>query len=657
LENIAVGVPVVKVTASDEDSESNSQVFYAIESEFFIPNIAMPRQMHTIKYFSIDRLSGEVKINRPLPAESEIRLNMSAKDIGGLSDSTIIRFKVVDINDHPPVFKKSWHTFDVEEGVYSKMHLGKIEATDEDYGNNANITYSIHSTDKIPFEIVYLSGDLKVTGILDREKKSVYEFKIIASDNSDRYMKLTAVAEVEVNVLDLNDNAPEYTGYDELYVSEDLDGGDGQGRKLSNVEDLDSNYQDKNMPKLPVYKAYLNRQTEPGTLVKQITALDKDFAGNGNGLVMYALEHIKMPYVFEVDSRTGIITTASRLNMFNDYEHINLTVIASDLGSPSLSSSAMILINLQGENVYEDSESSASTMFLHKYFEVDVRENNPSPMRLLQINMTSGAADDKYRWHIVPEMEILKHDAFKVDANNGTVWLVKPLDREKQDIYKLKIRAEKITRESRTIPMMMYPIVGERINGLLDNEVRVSFLKVIIIITNHKLSLFPKVVVRVLDENDNTPKFKSHGQPIVTVIPHNANFGYPVTQVEATDADVGVNADIRYTLLNEPSKIFGIDPTNGKIRVIGTLPISNQRVYGFDVKANDRKGADDGRSTIVNVFVYVLDSARQVRLVLSGTPVEVERRIDELTKALSEATGLDVRVRMIEPHSSENEQS
>jgi hypothetical protein len=28
-------------------------------------------------------------------------------------------------------------------------------------------------------------------------------------------------------------------------------------------------------------------------------------------------------------------------------------------------------------------------------------------------------------------------------------------------------------------------------------------------------------------------------------------------------------------------------------------------VYGFDVKATDRRGADDGRSAITNVFVSV----------------------------------------------------
>lgn len=106
----------------------------------------------------------------------------------------------------------------------------------------------------------------------------------------------------------------------------------------------------------------------------------------------------------------------------------------------------------------------------------------------------------------------------------------------------------------------------------------------------------------MIDENDNSPKFVGNGKPIVAVIPNTANFGYPVTKVEATDDDIGLNAEIRYSLLNESTKLFEIDEITGNIRVIGQIT-NDQRVYGFDVKATDRKGAEDGRSSIVNVFV------------------------------------------------------
>lgn len=68
-----------------------------------------------------------------------------------------------------------------------------------------------------------------------------------------------------------------------------------------------------------------------------------------------------------------------------------------------------------------------------------------------------------------------------------------------------------------------------------------------------------------------------------------------------------MNGKIMYTLLNEPSRLFGIDSASGRIRVLGPISKENQRIYGFDVKATDRNGDDDGKSTIANVFVSVFN--------------------------------------------------
>ena len=70
--------------------------------------------------------------------------------------------------------------------------------------------------------------------------------------------------------------------------------------------------------------------------------------------------------------------------------------------------------------------------------------------------------------------------------------------------------------------------------------------------------------------------------------------------------DVGINAEIRYTLLNEPARLFDIDPITGQIRLLNSLANFDDKVFGFDVKATDRIGADDGKSAIANVFVSIL---------------------------------------------------
>ncbi len=130
-----------------------------------------------------------------------------------------------------------------------------------------------------------------------------------------------------------------------------------------------------------------------------------------------------------------------------------------------------------------------------------------------------------------------------------------------------------------------------------------------------------RIIIKVLDENDNTPTFKDslHG-PIIAVIPQTASYGYNVYKVEAVDQDSGINGDIKYSLINEVTNIFAIDSTSGQIRTVGPLWRSNQRVFGLDILAKDRKGQEDGKSSIVNMLVSIL-KFYFLKLVLIENPI------------------------------------
>ncbi|EDV94334.1 GH20538 [Drosophila grimshawi] len=583
-------------------------------------------KLHSVRHFAIDKLSGEVTVNYPLAANIEIWLNLSVTDIDGLRDSTCVRFTVIDVNNHVPAFKKSWYSFDTAEGDYKDSVLGQVLAIDMDYGENANITYSL-GDQQLPFTVKPTSGVLKINGQLDRELRAKYNFHVIASDNAEPMHRLSSSVDVEVNVLDINDNRPEFIGYDD------------QAKAVKFIADL----VDRTMM-VPVYKAYLDRSTLPGMFVKQVTAIDKDYVGNGNGLVLYSILHQELHApVFQIDSRDGTITTVSNIRGYNDYEHMNVSVIASDLGSPALSATAVVLINLQGQAVTEPTAAPKPeipinvTIFQHSYYDVQLTENNEAPIEVMRLNLTAGLNAENYRWSLWLEEGLDESDAhppFEYDAKNMLLYALKPFDREHIARYQLRVRADRISREARNYARVSYPVVDERVEGLSLSECR--------------------ILVRITDENDNSPKFRGNGQPIVAVLPRSASFGYHVTRVGAEDADEGLNAEIRYRLLNEPTRLFGVDDLTGNIRLLGDLPL-DERIYGFDVKATDRMGADDGRSGIVNVFVYIIDEAKQVRLVVAGKPVDVERRIDSLMEALSGAIGKDVRVRLLEPNSSGTE--
>lgn len=72
---------------------------------------------------------------------------------------------------------------------------------------------------------------------------------------------------------------------------------------------------------------------------------------------------------------------------------------------------------------------------------------------------------------------------------------------------------------------------------------------------------------------------------------------------------MGLNGEVRYQILSradEATRRFAIDPITGQVRTVANFVRDAGKVYGFDVKATDRRGADDGKSSIANVFVSVI---------------------------------------------------
>lgn len=91
---------------------------------------------------------------------------------------------------------------------------------------------------------------------------------------------------------------------------------------------------------------------------------------------------------------------------------------------------------------------------------------------------------------------------------------------------------------------------------------------------------------------------------------------------QASDPDLGSNGEVRYQILSradEANRRFAIDPVTGQVRGISTFTKDAGKVFGFDVKATDRSGADDGKSSIANVFVST--NAEQVLLIYKNYSV------------------------------------
>nr|XP_057919084.1 protocadherin alpha-4-like [Doryrhamphus excisus] len=141
------------------------------------------------------------------------RLRLTATDGGkpAKSGSIEITVDVLDVNDNSPVFDKELYSASLNENVAVGTVVIQVNATDSDQGANSEIVYSfgkeVDLKVKDLFSIDPITGEIHVTGLIDYEESKSYEIDIQASDKGQ--VPLTADKSVVINIIDVNDNAPE----------------------------------------------------------------------------------------------------------------------------------------------------------------------------------------------------------------------------------------------------------------------------------------------------------------------------------------------------------------------------------------------------------------------------------------------------------------
>lgn len=363
-ETIPLGIPTLRFFATDKDAAENGTVSYGIISESHIPLGPTVKVFHT-RNFAIHPVSGEVTLAGIPAPESEYLLNFTATDGGGLLDWTVIRMKVEDVNNNAPIFEKTWYEFEVPEGNYKEYHVGHVIAKDADLGHNGNLTYSIlQKKDNLsffPFKITF-EGEIIAMGELDRETEDLYSFKVLAQDSGPLEKRLRTTVEVLIKVTDINDNPPVFYGYDRA-----LQATPSQLLGSDKKDDFERSIL------LPVYFASVPENSAPGIPISRIMTNDSDLPDNGNGIVVYDILRKKNHrQLFAID-KEGTVTVTSYLDFETQSSH-NVTIVASDLGNPSLSATALLIVTVVDvvENVVEEKEKS---LVPNNYYELEVNWN------------------------------------------------------------------------------------------------------------------------------------------------------------------------------------------------------------------------------------------------------------------------------------------
>jgi hypothetical protein len=114
---------------------------------------------------------------------------------------------IQDSNDNSPDFTKSRYTGQIYENDTAGTTVTKVTATDDDFGKNAEITYSIVGGSTV-FKINPKTGVITNLVKLDRELTPKYKLKVLATDNGKQ--RKSGRTRVDIRVKDINDNVPRF---------------------------------------------------------------------------------------------------------------------------------------------------------------------------------------------------------------------------------------------------------------------------------------------------------------------------------------------------------------------------------------------------------------------------------------------------------------
>ncbi|XP_051926761.1 protocadherin Fat 2 isoform X1 [Hippocampus zosterae] len=594
-EDYPLNSTVVRLDASDHDTGFNGMLTYAISGG------------NEDGCFAVDTFSGDLRLVCGLDRESKAFyiLNISTSDLGTPQRSAwkFFAVNVLDVNDNPPLFDQPRHVIHIPENTKIDTVVFTARATDSDIGENGKVTYSLLTSIEI-FRIEEVTGEVVVMAPLDRESSPRHDVWIEARDQSKLTPPMFATLHLVVVLQDVNDSPPTFVT--KVYrvkipedipvgtllvwvesVDSDLGGGGLITYNLKNTESgifrLDSStgaltlereldferrasYNltvravDHGLPRSLssscfveiqvldvnenlhpplfsefVYEAIVMEDAVAGSAVLTVTATDKDVGGDG--VIRYRIHDGSGLGVFAIDEETGVIRTTGPLDR-EKVPHYWLSVVATDLGTEPRASWTHVYMDVL------DINDNAPELSQPIYF-ASVPENVEAITSIVLVAASDADASSQGRLSFL--ITELHRTYFDVDNKTGVISTVAALDREDKEEHSIEV------------------IVSD--NG------------------SPPLHSTATVVVRVLDDNDNWPKFTDKLFHVKLLAQRQQDGRLEACRMMARDDDEGSNADVKYTLQDDHDGSFHIDSLTGVVTSLGDFWPGNYTI--LTIKATD----------------------------------------------------------------------
>uniref|UniRef100_A0A3Q2TJN6 FAT atypical cadherin 3 n=1 Tax=Fundulus heteroclitus TaxID=8078 RepID=A0A3Q2TJN6_FUNHE len=619
-----VGVEVLRVEALDPDMTAD-------QKKSVTPKLAYSLLDNSVEYFTVQRYTGVVTVTNPNLSKDRYRFSVKVWD-GRFSSTASITVLVREAVDSGLLFTRPVYSASIPENKANVTLVTVVNTVG--HRLNEPLKYTLLNPGG-RFTIRPTCGVVLTTGVpFDREEMESYEL-VVEVSREDEILRVARVT-VQVQVEDMNDNAPEFV----------------------------------NLP----YYAAVQVEAEPESAIFRVSAVDRDFDLNGEVTYSIKTQHKN----FEVNPMTGELVLKRAFEADLSNAEYRLIIIATDAGSPRLSSEVELPVTVVNK---------AMPVFDKPFYGVTVREDVEVSTSVLGINASSPEGQD-----II--FTITDGDPsfqFDIGFDTGIISVRYQLDYETTQYYRLTVKAtDTLTgaksevdvdivvldvndnpplfqnasysavlsensmigtsvlqvfapdQDSENNGVVTYQILSDIYNStdyfqidssrglvftsrMLDYELmqRHNFIVRATDSGDPALSTDVSVTVVVTDTNDNPPNFSQ--AVYEAFVSDLAPRGHFVTCLQASDADICDAQRLRYSILSGNEKMtFMMEPDTGVLRLSNKRRQGMKLFYQLNVSVSDGVFTNTAQVTVrvlgANLYSPVFSQRFYLAEVLENSP-------------------------------------
>lgn len=380
----------------------------------------------------------------------------------------------------------------------------QLTTNDLDIGDNAKANFSFEHTNDTPFPFAINSSSGSITNVqrLDAEVAWRYSISVTVTDGS--FIQKTILI---IRVLDVNDNPPKFQNSILVFNFTELQ--------------------------------------PPNTKVAHLSAIDQD-RSIPNSQFFFSLK--RPSSLFELNPETGELIALETMHFFGGEpfvasmnDHI-VDVLVTDLGIPSLSSVASVIVRII------DANDHAPVFEKDFYFSAV-----PKTLQLSQKIIQVVARDT---------MDFGKNADVVYEITGGSGMPFFSINTTTGDIFPKSLLTEQVNKKF-----------------ILTVKARDSGVPV--------MSSNTTVELDITEANNYSPRFNSNR--FQKQISEDVAEGYLIDTITATDSDQGLNGEIGYYITaGNDAELFSINVTDGALLVKSKLDYETKTSYNITITARDK---------------------------------------------------------------------